>query len=96
MSMLEKKTLMIDDIIETQIFFQKDLLKRRIDELLSKISHVDTMIIREMSRFSRSTSEVLHLINEMIKGKIKIIAIKQVLDLNKHNLSYKIISIANL
>ena len=86
-----KKELTIDDIIETQISSHKDRLKRRIDELLSKLSDGDTIIITEISRLGRSTSEVLHLINEMIKRKIRIIAIKQGLDLNKHNLSSKII-----
>ncbi|AXI24408.1 N terminal domain [Cardinium endosymbiont of Sogatella furcifera] len=86
-----KKELTIDDIIETQISSQKDRLKRRIDELLSKLSDGDTIIITEISRLGRSTSEVLHLINEMIKSKIRIMAIKQRLDLNKDNLSSKII-----
>lgn len=86
-----KKELTIDDIIETQVSSGKDRLKRRIDELLGKLSEGDTIIITEISRLGRSTSEVIHLINEMIKRKIRIIAIKQGLDLNKHNLSSKII-----
>lgn len=86
-----KKGLTIDDIIETKISSQKDRLKRRIDELLARLSEGDTIIITEISRLGRSTSEVIHLINEMIKRKIRIIAIKQGLDLNKHNLSSKII-----
>lgn len=86
-----KKELTIDDITETQISSQKDRLKRRIDELLARLSEGDTIIITEISRLGRSTSEVIHLINEMIKRKIRIIAIKQGLDLNKHNLSSKII-----
>ncbi|WP_419241251.1 recombinase family protein [Cardinium endosymbiont of Nabis limbatus] len=86
-----KKELTIDDIIETQISSQQDRLKRRIDELLGKLSDGDTIIITEISRLGRSTSEVIHLINEMIKRKIRIMAIKQGLDLNKHSLSSKII-----
>ncbi len=81
----------IDAIIETQVSSQKDSLKRRIDELLARLSEGDTIIITEISRLGRSTAEVIHLINEMVKRKIKIMAIKQGLDLNKHSLSSKII-----
>ena len=52
-------------------------VQRRIDELLQKLHSRDTLIVTELSRLGRSTSEILTLINELIKQKISLIIIKQ-------------------
>lgn len=69
--------LKIHEFIEIQISSKKTQKQRRIDELLQKLHSRDTLIVTELSRLGRSTSEILTLINELIKQKISLIIIKQ-------------------
>jgi len=85
------KKMKIDEVIEVQISSHKGRLQRRIEELTEKLQESDTLIVTEISRLGRSTSEVIHLISTMIKKSIRIIAIKQRLDINKHDMSSKIV-----
>ena len=87
----QSKKLKIDEVIEIQVSSRKGRVERRIEELMEKLQENDTLIVTEISRLGRSTSEVIHLINKMIKKNIRIIAIKQGLDINKHSMSSKIV-----
>jgi DNA invertase Pin-like site-specific DNA recombinase len=64
---------------------RKTSKQRRIDELLATISELDTLIVTELSRLGRSTSEVISLINELVQRHIHVIIIKQNLDLRQHH-----------
>ena len=86
-----KNSLHISEVIEIQVSAQKSRLQRRIDELLIKLADKDTLIVTEISRLGRSTSEVIHIINKMIERNIRIIFIKQAIDLSSHDLNSKII-----
>ena len=44
-----------------------------------------------MSRLGRSTSEVIDLVNEILAKKVRLISIKQGLDIKSHDMSSKII-----
>ena len=77
MSYTNKHDLKIHEFIEIQISSKKTQKQRRIDELLQKLHSRDTLIVTELSRLGRSTSEILTLINELIKQKISLIIIKQ-------------------
>ena len=85
------KKLKIDEVIEIQMSSRKGRVQRRIEELIKKLQENDILIVTEISRLGRSTSEVIHLINKMIKKNIRIIALKQGLDINKHSMSSKIV-----
>jgi len=85
------KKLKIDEVIEIQMSSRKGRVQRRIEELMEKLQENDILIVTEISRLGRSTSEVIHLINKMIKKNIRIIALKQGLDINKHSMSSKIV-----
>ena len=65
--------------------------QRRIDELLEKLADFDTLIVTELSRLGRSTSEVITLVNELVQHNIRVIVIKQNLDISQHDMSSKII-----
>jgi len=86
-----KNGMKVDEIIQVQISSRKGTLHRRIDELMDKLSMEDTLIVTEISRLGRSTAEVIQLINAMLDRKIRIIAIKQRLDMNAHDISSKIL-----
>lgn len=85
------KNIKIDEVIQIQVSSRKGPMQRRIEELMEKLQEGDILIVTEISRLGRSTAEVIHLINTMIERNIRIIAIKQNLDINVHDISSKII-----
>ncbi len=50
----------------------------------------DTLIVTELSRLGRSTAEVIGLVNELIKKQVRVIAIKQGLDIKQHDMNSKV------
>jgi len=76
-----KHNMKIDEFIEVEISSRKDLLKRRIGELLTKVAAGDTVIVAELSRIGRSIVEVINIVNELVKKKVRLITIKQALDI---------------
>lgn len=82
----------VDDWIDIEISSRKNKKERRIDELLSKLQPGDVLIVSELSRIGRSTSEVIDIVNELIEKQIGFIAIKQNLNVStKLDMSGKII-----
>jgi len=76
-----KHNMKVDEFIEVEMSSRKDLLKRRISELLDKVGDGDVVIIAELSRIGRSIVEVINIVNELVKKKVRLIAIKQNLDI---------------
>lgn len=86
-----KHHLHIDDFIEVEISSRKDKKQRRITELLEKLESGDILIVSELSRLGRSTSEVIDIVNEIIAKEIKFIAIKQGLNISgQHDMQSKV------
>ncbi len=83
--------LKVDEFVEITISSRKTSKQRRIDELLEKLVDSDTLIVTELSRLGRSTSEVVTLVNELLQRNIRVIVIKQNLDIAHHDMSSKII-----
>lgn len=83
--------LKVDEFVEITISSRKTSKQRRVDELLEKLVHSDTLIVTELSRLGRSTSEVVTLVNELLQRNIRVIVIKQNLDIAQHDMSSKII-----
>lgn len=77
------KNLYINDFIEITISSRKTTKQRRIDELLEKLNDSDTLIVTELSRLGRSTAEVIALMNGLKERDIRVIIIKQNLDIAK-------------
>ena len=84
------KQLTIDDFIEVTISSRKTSKDRRIDELLAMLQEADTLIVTELSRLGRSTAEVITLVNALVERDIRLIVIKQNLDMYKHDMNSKI------
>lgn len=75
--------LKVDEFVEITVSSRKTPKQRRIDELLAKIQTADILLVSELSRLGRSTAEVISLINELLHHQIRVIAIKQGLDLQQ-------------
>lgn len=86
------KSLTIDSFIEITISSQKTSKQRRIDELMQTLDDAaDTLVVTELSRLGRSTAEIIALVNAMIKRNIRVIIIKQNLNISQHDMNSKII-----
>ena len=86
-----KKNLKVDEFVEITISSRKTTKQRRIDDLMQKLVGSDTLIVTELSRLGRSTAEVISLINELINRNIRVIVIKQNLNILKHDMNSKIV-----
>ena len=81
----------VDEFISIEISSRKTLKQRRIEELLDKVSVGDSLIVSEMSRLGRSTAEVIAIVNELVKRGIRLIVIKQALDIKGgHDMQSKV------
>jgi DNA invertase Pin-like site-specific DNA recombinase len=85
----QAKNLKIDEFVEIKISSRKTPKQRRIEDILEKLSNSDTLIVTELSRLGRSTAEVIELFNELVKRSIRVIAIKQGLDITKQDINSK-------
>jgi DNA invertase Pin-like site-specific DNA recombinase len=81
----------VDEFVQITISSRKSSLERKIDYVTEKLNKGDTLIVTELSRLGRSTAAVITMVNELIKREIKLIVIKQNLNLVKHDMSSKII-----
>jgi DNA invertase Pin-like site-specific DNA recombinase len=86
-----KKDLKIDDFIELTMSSQKPSKQRRIDELINRLNPSDTLIVTELSRLGRSTAEVISLINTLVENNVRVVILKQHLDIHQHDMNSKII-----
>jgi DNA invertase Pin-like site-specific DNA recombinase len=81
----QKQQLPIREFISVEVSSRKNTKERRIDELLEKLADSHTLIVTELSRQGRSTSEVIVLVNELVQRPIRVIVTKQNLDLRQNN-----------
>lgn len=90
-----ERKMIVDEWIEVEVSSRKSAEKRKISELLDKVSAQDTVIVSELSRLGRSIKEVLQIIEELIQVKrCKLILIKQNLHLdpsNQHDMTNKVL-----
>jgi DNA invertase Pin-like site-specific DNA recombinase len=86
-----RQGLRVDEYLELTISSRKTSKQRRIDELTQKLEETDTLIVTELSRLGRSTAEVIALVNTLVERNIRLIAIKQNLDISRHDMNSKII-----
>lgn len=86
-----KKNLKVDEFVQITMSSRKTTKQRRIDDVLQKLTDSDVLIVTELSRLGRSTAEVIALINELVARKIRIIVLKQNLDIHQHDMNSKIV-----
>ena len=86
-----KRELRVDDFVEVIVSSRKTSKQRRIDELVQMLGETDTLIVTELSRLGRSTAEVIALVNALAQRNIRVITIKQNLDISRQDMNSKII-----
>ena len=85
-----KKSMSIDEFVGITISSRQTKKQRRIDDLVDKLVETDTLIVTELSRLGRSTTEVISLVNALVKRDIRVIVIKQNLDISTEDMNSKV------
>ena len=85
-----KKALPIDEFVEITISSRKTSKQRRIDELVDRLNQADTLIVTELSRLGRSTAEVISLVDALVNRNIRVIILKQNLDISQQDMNSKV------
>ena len=85
-----RQGLHVDEYIEITISSRKTSKQRRIDELVQMLNETDALIVTELSRLGRSTAEVIAIVNALVDRNIRLIMIKQNLDIHRQDMNSKI------
>jgi DNA invertase Pin-like site-specific DNA recombinase len=85
------RDLKIDEFVDVIMSSRKNEDQRKISELLNKLENSDSLVVTELSRLGRSTAAVIELINQLIKKNVRIMVIKQNLDMRQHDMNSKVI-----
>ena len=85
-----KKKMRIDEFVDIEISTRKSQKQRRIGELTDKLKSGDTLIVSELSRLGRSTGEVITLIDKLLVKAVRVIVIKQNLNITAHDMQSKV------
>ncbi len=86
-----KKEMKVDDFIEIIMSSRKTSKQRCIEEVLQMLNDSDILVVTELSRLGRSTAEVIALVNELVARTIRVIILKQNLDISQHDMTSKIV-----
>jgi DNA invertase Pin-like site-specific DNA recombinase len=67
----------VDRFVEAQASSRKGPDQRRTDELLGALAAGDRLVVSELSRLGRSLGQVIQLVDELVKRKVRFTAIKE-------------------
>jgi DNA invertase Pin-like site-specific DNA recombinase len=78
----DRNQFQITEWMEIKISSRKTTKERLIDLLLEKLEDEDCLIVAELSRLGRSVGQIITIMDELIKKKIKVIILKQGIEIN--------------
>lgn len=81
----DRNKFQITEWMEIRISSRKSQKERLIDLLLEKLVPGDCLIVSELSRLGRSVGQIITIMDELIKKKVKVIFIKQNMIINGKN-----------
>ena len=67
----QKRRFPIDQFIESRISSRQSPLQRRIDEMLGTLEPGDRLLVSELSRLGRSLSQVIQIVETLVRRKIR-------------------------
>jgi DNA invertase Pin-like site-specific DNA recombinase len=74
--------LALSNAIKVTMSSRKNSRQRRIDELIETLGSGDTLVVSELSRLARSVGQIAVMVNSLLQKKVRLIAIKERIDLN--------------
>src|SRR3954447_23861547 len=72
-----QKRFTVDRFIEVQASSRKNPVQRGIEDLLGTLAAEDRLIVSELSRLGRSLGQVIRIVDELVKRKVRFVAIKE-------------------
>ena len=75
----------ITEWLQIKVSSRKSTKDRLIDQLLNNLETGDTLIVSELSRLGRSVSQIITIVDTLIKKAVKVIIIKQHMIINGKN-----------
>jgi len=72
-----QKRFAVDRFVEAHASSRKGRDRRQIDELLGALAAGDRLVVSELSRLGRSLGQVIQLVDELVKRKVRFTAIKE-------------------
>lgn len=72
-----QKRFAVDEFFEVQVSSRKDRVQRGIEDMLGRLAAGDRLIVSELSRLGRSLGQVIQIIDDLVKRKIRFTAIKE-------------------
>ncbi len=76
-----KHKMTIDEFISIQVSSRKTLKQRGILELLDSLEPEDILLVSELSRLGRSVGQIIHMVDYLIRNRIRLVAIKESIEL---------------
>jgi len=76
--------MIVDEFIEVQSSSKKSKKDRKIDSMIDKIQEKDIVVVTELSRLGRSVSGILDIVNSLVEKKVRLICIKENIDIEKN------------
>ena len=87
----QKRRFTVEEFIEARISSRKSPIERRINEMLGTIEPGDRLLVSELSRLGRSLSQVIQIVETLVRRKIRFIAIKEAIEFDgKQDLPTKV------
>ena len=73
----------IGEFMEVQISSRRSPKERQLDVLLARLEPGDTLIVSALSRMGRSVGEIITTVDTLVKQRIRLIAIKEGMHLER-------------
>ena len=72
----------VDKFLELQVSSRKSLRERGIEGLFTGLQAGDLLLVSELSRLGRSLGQIIQIVDDLIRTRIRFIAIKENIQLN--------------
>lgn len=73
----------IDEFFEIQASSRRSMRDRMLEELIARTTKGDMLIVTELSRLGRSISQILLLTHNLLQKEVRLISLKESIDLTK-------------
>ena len=67
----------LDEFVEAIVSTRQPQGKRKIEEAIDKLTQGDLLMVSELSRLGRSLGQIIHILDTLVKQKIRFISIKE-------------------
>ncbi len=81
----QKHSYTIHEWVEVKASSRRSTKERLVDSLIDQLATGDCLIVSELSRLGRSVSQIISIVDTLIKKQVKVVIIKQGMTINGKN-----------